>query len=245
MRLDALTLKKLVPQGGYGIHAGETAHTLLVALVRSTGPHKPVVAPNELRKVALRLMETDGDLEDHGQQCVTCGAEPESPCGTAKPCTFCLPLSPTTLWCRSRFTGLTKQMGDLENRGLVLKQGEGDNVCYYKNDGAEKKCFLDLLEGWQNALDAARRNASLQPPRWAWSPAYGRMAALARQQFSVAVLCDNREPDHDMEQRFADVGILDYERKSLGVGDFFFLLRRAGELDRVRRRTGTRAPDYK
>ena len=40
VRLDALKLKKLVPQGGYGIHAGESSHTLLVALVRSTAPTK-------------------------------------------------------------------------------------------------------------------------------------------------------------------------------------------------------------
>ena len=242
MRVSALQLKKLVPQGGYGIRAGQTSHALLVALVRSTGPHKPVVAPSELTKAALRLMETDGDLEDHGGQCVTRGAEPESPCAAAKPRPSCLPLSPT-LWCRSRFTGLVKLMGDLENRGLVHKQGEGDNVCYHKNDNDEKKCFLDLLVGWQNALDAARRNAPLQPPRWAWSPAYDRTAALARQPFSVAVLCDEREPDHEMARRFADVGMLDFERERLQVGDLLFLLKRTGEPDRVRRRTGARAPD--
>ena len=83
VRVSALQLKKLVPQGGYDIHAGQTSHALLVALVRSTGPHKPVVAPSELTKAALRLMETDGDLEDHGGQCVTRGAEPESPCTLA------------------------------------------------------------------------------------------------------------------------------------------------------------------
>ena len=95
MRVSALALNKLAVEGGYGIHAGETAHTLLVALVRSTGPHKPVVAPSELTKAALRLMETDGDLEDHGGQCVTRGAEPESPCTAAKPRPSCLRLSPT------------------------------------------------------------------------------------------------------------------------------------------------------
>ena len=84
VRVSALQLKKLVPQGGYSIHAGLTSHALLVALVRSTGPHKPVVAPSELTKAALRLMEADGDLEDHGGQCVTRGAEPERPC-TAVP----------------------------------------------------------------------------------------------------------------------------------------------------------------
>ena len=36
-----------------------------------------------------------------------------------------------------------------------------------------------------------------------------------------------------MAQCFADVGILDYERGQLKTGDFFFLLRRAGEPDRV------------
>ena len=40
VRLGALQLKKLVPQGGYGIHAGESSHTLLVALVRSTASTK-------------------------------------------------------------------------------------------------------------------------------------------------------------------------------------------------------------
>ena len=134
-------------------------------------------------------------------------------------------------------------MGDLETRGLVHKQGEGDNVCYYKNDGEEKKCFLDLLVGWQNALDAARRNASLQPPRWSWAPAYDRTAALPRQPFSVAVLRDDREPNHDMARRFADVGMLDLKNEELGVGDFLYLLQRAGEPDRVRRRTGARALD--
>ena len=106
------------------------------------------------------------------------------------------------VWCRAAYTGLTKTMGDLETRGLVRKQGEGGSVCYYKNDAEEKRCFLELLVGWQDALDAARRSAQIKPPRWAWSPAYDQncTTALARRHFSVAVLCDEREPDHAMAQ---------------------------------------------
>ena len=57
---------------------------------------------------------------------------------------------------RSRFSGLTKLMGDLEARGLVSKTGEGESVCYHINDGDEKHCFLNLLVSWWDALDAAR-----------------------------------------------------------------------------------------
>ena len=46
-----------------------------------------------------------------------------------------------------------------------------------------------------------------------------------------------------MARRFADVGMLDFERERLKGGDLLFLLKRAGEPDRVRRRTGARAPD--
>ena len=71
---------------------------------------------------------------------------------------------------QSTYTGLTRLMGDLESRDLVRKQGEGGSVCYYKNDAEEKRCFLELLVGWQDALDAARRSAQLKPPRCAPSP---------------------------------------------------------------------------
>ena len=108
---------------------------------------------------------------------------------------------------RSRFSGLTKLMGDLEARGLVSKTGEGESVCYHINDGDEKHCFLNLLVSWWDALDAARRHAPLQPPRWAWAPAYARIDQLVRHPFSVAILRDTREPDHSMAERFANVGV--------------------------------------
>ena len=88
-----------------------------------------------------------------------------------------------------------------------IARGEGESVCYHINDGDEKHCFLNLLVSWWDALDAARRHAPLQPPRWAWAPAYARTDSLARHPFSVAILRDTREPDHSMAERFANVGV--------------------------------------
>ena len=56
VRLDALKLKKLVPQGGYGIHAGESSHTLLVALVRSTAPTKTLTLTLTLALTLTRAL---------------------------------------------------------------------------------------------------------------------------------------------------------------------------------------------
>ena len=56
VRLGALQLKKLVPQGGYGIHAGSCLHTLLVALVRSTAPTKTLTLTLTLTRTLTRAL---------------------------------------------------------------------------------------------------------------------------------------------------------------------------------------------
>ena len=201
-----LEKKDLMAEGGYKIIPGSSRHAMLLALHRHTNPDKLVLTKAELKRHTLRLLETDDDLAP--------GSGP--------------------LWWVS-FECIVRALDQHSPIQLLQREGDGDSVKYMPDErNAKAKVFYTVLSAWQDALDDARHEAALGPPRWAWAPAYGRDSEMPTRPFCVRLVADSREPKPDLDAQLRDIGIKQpHMNRELKVGDFLFVIEKENESPRV------------